>query len=518
MLCKEHILWDRIIVNVTFIYGLGMVTLFLFYSEDGFFHITDAKFHYFVLLSLVFIALSLCCLCIRFLRYHEFIHLRHLIHTLSITDWCMLLLLASHTITQWISPFPAESFGGINGRHMGYGFTLLITAVYFLVSRNIIHRKLLIHSFLIAAAIVNLLGIVNAFGFDPLHFFDRLSLDDQSRFLSTVGNVTFFAQLLCLSTPIAAMLFGFSQKSKQRYGYAAFIFLGFFGLLLAHIDGAYLGLVTFLLYFFERNVNNQKGLRDFLILLSLFFAAVATGQICGWLFSPFPMEGISQFLLASPWIWAALCLSLLGVFYCEHKAVSLEALPYAKIRRYVMIFVILCVITVIGLMFFFTSCHPEWTPSSLCSYLRFDDAWGSQRGRLWRQLSNLYIHDFTFIQKLFGQGLDCTRMILTQALGNAYLPFDNAHNEYLQYLVTGGLCGLTLYLILGGSLLIRLTARKDQPLAPAIAAAMIAYGTQAITSLNQPITTPLLFLLFAIGESLLRQTPMKNQDNPIIAD
>ena len=109
-------------------------------------------------------------------------------------------------------------------------------------------------------------------------------------------------------------------------------------------------------------------------------------------------------------------------------------------------------------------------------------------------------------------------MILTQALGNAYLPFDNAHNEYLQYLVTGGLCGLTLYLILGGSLLIRLTARKDQPLAPAIAAAMIAYGTQAITSLNQPITTPLLFLLFAIGESLLRQTPMKNQDNPIIAD
>lgn len=516
MITKEFEPWDRMIRFLTVIYCFFMLTLFLFYTEDGFFHITAAKSHYFTVLSLVYIGLACGSLCVGCLLAHKPIHLRCMIHKLSISDWCMLGLMASHTVTLLITPYKYESFSGNSGRYMGYGFTLLITMVYFLISRKLVYHKWLLHSFLIAAAPVSILGVINACGIDPLHFFDNLQAVDKHRYLATIGNATFFAQLMCLSLPLAAMLFAAAKTRKQRSVYAIVLFLGYCGLLVAHIDGAYIGLGAFLLYFFYVKVNDYKGLRDFLVLLTLFFGAVIFCQIAA-LFLPLKTEGISLYLLSSMGSDIIFCLLLLGVFLVNRKASCFSALPYAKIRKAVMITVLLWVLLIIALIIFFTCICPERIPSSLAPYLRFDDSWGSERGSLWRQLSSLYIHDFSFLQQLFGRGLDCTRIILTDTLGSAFAPFDNAHNEYLQYLVTGGLCGLILYLMLIGSFVIRLTIRHDQPLSGAIAAVVIAYAAQAITSLNQPITTPLLFLFFAIGESLLRQIPQPHQNNPAVS-
>lgn len=512
MMNKQNLAWERYLQTATLLYCFGMFTIFLFYTENGFFHITDAKFHCFIFLSLSYIAVSLCILCIRFWWNHQAFALRNLVHTLSISDWWMLGMLVSHTMTLLVTPYLRESFSGESGRYMGYAFTFIITIVYFLVSRHGARRKLLLHVFLVASALVAALGIINAFGFDPLGFFDRLTGEDQSRFLSTIGNVTFFAQLLCLSIPIAAMFLHHTKTQRARYGYEAFLFLGFCALIIAHIDSAYLGLIAFLLYSFHQNVRHQKGLHDWLIVLSLFFAALTSCQIALRVFT-FPSEGISRFLLEMPWAWILLGISLFAVFYSRTSNELFPALPYVKLRHIVIIAAVLCVMLVLAALVFFTAIHPELTPSSLAPYLRFDDAWGAQRGRIWQQLSSLYIHDFSLPQKLFGQGLDCVRLILTENLGNAYLLFDNAHNEYLQYLVTGGLVGLLCYAGLSISLLIRLSSRRDRSEAIVIAAAMIAYGAQAVTSLNQPITTPLLFLFFAIGESLLRQTPQKVKES-----
>ncbi len=510
MISKEREPWTRILEVFTWLYCFMMLTLFLFYTEEGFFHITDAKYHCFIFLSLVFIAVSLSCLCIRFFYHQKACHFHHLIHSLSISDWCMLGLLASHTITLMISPYPSEAFSGTIGRHLGYSFTMIIVILYFLISRQLVHHKTLLHCFLIASTPVILLGIGNSLGWDPLHFFQHLSMEDQTRFLSTIGNVTFFAQLMCLCAPIAAMLLMNTNKQRLRYGYEAFLFIGFYALVIAHIDSAYLGLIAFLLFCFNQNVTNQKGLHDFLIVLTLFFAAAATGQMIHNI-TVFPSEGISQYLLSCTWVWIALALSLLGVFCSRLSNAHFPALPYSKIRKAVLISALLAILLVLFFMAYFTL-YPPGQDSPLLSYLRFDDAWGSQRGLLWKQLTSLYVHKFTLPQKLFGQGLDCVRLILTQNLGNSYLPFDNAHNEYLQYLVTSGIIGLSLYLVLGASLFVRLSSRCDQPYTKAIAAAIITYGAQALTSLNQPIITPLLFLFFAIGESILRQPLIKSVD------
>ena len=48
----------------------------------------------------------------------------------------------------------------------------------------------------------------------------------------------------------------------------------------------------------------------------------------------------------------------------------------------------------------------------------------------------------------------------------------------------------------------------------AIAATMLCYFIQAIVNINQPITTPFLFMFLGIGESFIRQ----EQTQPIKQD
>ena len=74
---------------------------------------------------------------------------------------------------------------------------------------------------------------------------------------------------------------------------------------------------------------------------------------------------------------------------------------------------------------------------------------------------------------------------------------DSAHNEYLHYLLTGGLIGLLAYLALL-VLAFRKALRQPSRARTAIALGCFAYAVQAAVNIAQPITTPLFFALLAL--------------------
>lgn len=81
--------------------------------------------------------------------------------------------------------------------------------------------------------------------------------------------------------------------------------------------------------------------------------------------------------------------------------------------------------------------------------------------------------------------------------------------------MTTGIVGLLCYLSTLISSLKRLWIFiKKEPYAFAIAATMLCYFIQAIVNINQPITTPFLFMFLGIGESFIRQ----EQTQPIKQD
>lgn len=114
---------------------------------------------------------------------------------------------------------------------------------------------------------------------------------------------------------------------------------------------------------------------------------------------------------------------------------------------------------------------------------------------------------FPLIHKLFGSGPDTYGIITINGyydeMVNRYGEiFDNAHNEYLQYLVTMGAVGLAAYvslLVLAVREMIR--NAKEKPYVMAIVFAVICYGAQAAVNISVPIVTPVMMTLLMMGVS-----------------
>ena len=78
--------------------------------------------------------------------------------------------------------------------------------------------------------------------------------------------------------------------------------------------------------------------------------------------------------------------------------------------------------------------------------------------------------------------------------------YDNAHNELLQYLITLGICGVVAYLgTFVTSVIYMLKYGKSNYMIYGFLTAVIGYFFQSLINLNQPITTPLYFVIMALG-------------------
>lgn len=146
---------------------------------------------------------------------------------------------------------------------------------------------------------------------------------------------------------------------------------------------------------------------------------------------------------------------------------------------------------------------------ALNQYLLLNDDWGTHRGYIWRIGMEFYqkqpIH-----HKLFGYGPDTFGIITVKNYFEDMVrrygeKFDSAHNEYLQYLVTIGIVGLTAYLaLLLTSITEMLRTLKKRPELIAIAFAVICYGAQAAVNISVPIVAPIMLTLMMLGVAAVR--------------
>ena len=155
--------------------------------------------------------------------------------------------------------------------------------------------------------------------------------------------------------------------------------------------------------------------------------------------------------------------------------------------------------------------------SALSNYLVFDDSWGTDRGYIWKASMRLYAK-FPLIRKLFGYGPETFGILTVTKIQNEMvsatgLVFDNAHNEYLQDLVTLGAVGLITYLLfLFSAFRFMYRNREKSPYLLALLLAALCYNVQAIVNLNQPIVAPMMWLMMSIGMS----TTIERKERDII--
>ena len=225
-------------------------------------------------------------------------------------------------------------------------------------------------------------------------------------------------------------------------------------------------------------------------------------------------------LAAHPLLFAALSLLLTAAAYgLLHTR---REKPVFPAPRTFLLTLLACAIVALAaaaaLFLFYTYVDTDTKLTGMLKLFRFRDKWGTNRGGVWVRCMKLFAQSDWRV-KLFGFGPDLLKKPLADAYGAeiaAYcnLSFNNAHNEYIQYLLTHGALGLTAYLTfaVGACASLFRRARKSAAAAGLLAGAL-AYLLHAAVNVNQPITTPLLFLFLSASVSVPTE-PAPAQKNP----
>ena len=146
------------------------------------------------------------------------------------------------------------------------------------------------------------------------------------------------------------------------------------------------------------------------------------------------------------------------------------------------------------------------------SYFNWNDDWGNGRGRIWRFSAKVFSEE-NVSHKLFGVGPDgfCSYVSAYHGEEEELLwgekMLTNAHNEWLNILINGGILGAAAYLgIYVTAIRGCLRDVKRDILLAGIAAAVVSYMCYNFFCYQQVLCTPFIFILVGLGEYILRRT------------
>ncbi|MFP3155822.1 O-antigen ligase family protein [Lachnospiraceae bacterium ZAX-1] len=152
--------------------------------------------------------------------------------------------------------------------------------------------------------------------------------------------------------------------------------------------------------------------------------------------------------------------------------------------------------------------------------LKLEDSFGSNRGYIWKRTVWEW-RELPLIDKLSGVDLNrfpafinkTYRTEMPTVLGKVM--FLDAHNEFLQFLVTTGLLGVVGYFGMLVSSVVRFwKLAKERPILLIGSVTALSYLMQGLVNNPQTFTTPLLFVFFWIMENIARKGAKMKPENP----
>ncbi len=460
---------------------------------NGFFNITQTKACFFYVIACAFLCLFLFLSPSKKTEKKTDIKAirRNLFQYLNTTDIAILCFAGFVLLAALLSPHQQDVWLGAAARYQGTITILLYTLIYFAASRHLKYTQPILLFAMIGFCIVCLLGVLNCFGIDWIGIHDRLSETQKGAYISTIGNINFYSSYLCLLYPF--LLCGFCQAKTVRVqiGCTAALFIGALGMMVTASESFALGMTVAFAVLPLFLLSDTKKLTRFFIGVML-IAIAAQVFISVYHRTPVHYVPISEALTlftkpACFIIVLTACITgCLIVRFCP------SALP--KLRIVYIGFLVAAAVTVV-VCFIMANTRGA---GALDAYFKLTDEWGSKRGEIWKQCLHLY-ENFSIKEKLFGIGPESLQRISDGSVVFKGKTLDQAHNEYLQYLLTTGVFGLLGYL----SVLITVTLTvikklKDHILAIGLLAGLIAYWIQATVNIAQPFSTPFMFAYIAM--------------------
>ncbi len=502
------------------VYGLLLFFVLPLYMPYGFWKLGDFKYQFFRNVTLLFVGVSFVLWFMSRCDQRKEKTAADSVRRMSWTDLFVLAYLVFSVISACFAMDPETGFWGFSEWHMGLFCQMLFVWIYFFMSRW--QRKpenACIVCFLGAVAVMAL-GILNRYGYDPLGTFQGIEQGswESEHLLSTIGNQNWYCCYLSVAASSCFYL-GYLGEGVLRAAGLCGCVVTFLTVLTQGNESGYLIPIAMLGIMFVDALESRKKLIKAWEIMICCPAAAIVGK--------FGMEhlrglklvedgSLRWILLWKRWpLFLLLSAAMWAFLYIREKKGAPDRLRSGKIRK--MALITLALLLGAGIVIFALCQVSErfWIALGEEPLLRFADYWGNGRGALWRMGWGTFWQS-PWWRKLVGAGPDCFyyAAYAVYAVNDLIHPtgqwetavYANVHNEWLNMLITQGIFGLISYGGIFAVSFVRLwRARKWQKEVYWGILALAGYCLHNAVSFQQTVSTPLIFAVLGISESLLRR-------------
>ncbi len=478
---------------ITNIYISIMLLLFpLFTGFSGYANITLSKYLFFVVCTGLWLAAVAILSLVR----------RQRLPSLGIHHFAALGFGAVCLLSFIISPYRSESLMGAS-RYDGLVTQLLYVCVFLGVSLFGNFRPGHFICLGLSVFICSTVAVIQLFNIDIFALFpgDYSYYDSgirySSAFLGTIGNTNVLSAFYCLALPVLFVLPILSER-KGTWLSLIPIFPALFVLIRARVAGGFVGLGLCALIAVPLILTDMGRLRRALGAAGILLCSATLALA----FQPEYLQPHFQwsfrFAFLPMAVFSVACILIAASFLLSR--VKFSTSPKAM-RAF---FIILCALLVLGgLLFLYFYPGTEGTLYEFSQILHgnIDDKFGSSRILIWRESLALFGK-----YPLLGSGPDTLALRLdvefsrfVEETGQTLrTSVDNAHNEYLGFLINTGISGLLSYLfllVLGLQALLKNLHRTD---ICALGLGCLCYSIQSFFALGLPLVAPIFWIALAL--------------------
>ncbi len=489
-----------IIYLVLIMFGLPLIV------TDGYFNITETKSVYFYIVSTALIVASAFFSS----KKAESQKVKNQPEAplldrmeLSLTDKAMIVFCAFVFLAALFSKNP-DVWLGVASRYQGFLTILVYVTVYFIVSRNFTAAQSFLLFSVFAFSLVSIIGVLNCFDLDILGIYDGINKNYKTAFLSTIGNINFYSSYMCLLMPLVVSGFCLSEGKISRTVYTVSLVIGSLGMMVTSSESFVVGFASSMaimpLFFYSRLHRFKRYLISIVIIVLSSQAYMLVYRLHG--------EGniaVSKLLsvFVNPYVAAVAIALCVGFYFLADKAPG-------KIVIVKKVYPVLLVAFVLAIVICFILANTVGL-GRFNELFRITSEWGTYRGKIWRYCVKSFL-GFNLKDMLFGVGPESLSSVTASAKLFEGKNLDQAHNEYLQYLMTTGIFGLSAYLgVIGTTVYTVIKKLRESTLAVALLAGLVSYWMQATVNIAQPFTTPIVYIYIACIAGMARNAQKQGQ-------
>lgn len=478
---------EKIMQMMSVVWLIAVFVLFAFYVENNYFNLLEAKAHICYMAALLFLSISSLALLAKLESMPIRASVQKFFHDFTWLDHSLLLFAVAAILSNLVTDHPSEALWGSYGWRVGTFWLVELILAYFFISRTVKVHKNVLYIIGVAAFAQFLLVMFNGFYLDLFYLHKGLSSTDYVRYVGTIGNTNWYVGYVVMLLPFFLML-GISRwgKISARIG----LYFLTITTITCNSQGVFLGMGAVILAHLLLALKSKDTLSEAILRYTIMVLAIATVSVLRAFYPMVPLDGIGEALMDHR-IWIGMLSLLIVIWLLLYKCTEQA---YMKIKKPLVILILTLTVIAAGLVLYE-------------QMKQFDDSWGTNRGRIWRVAVEAFTQ-MQLIQKIFGGGMNCFGFYYEAITGSNWVR--NAHNEYLEFLVTTGVFGALCYLSIYGAIvydyikMLRQRAMdmtKDRLLIACILS-VCGYAAQALVNNTQALNGAMLITILAVYRSL----------------